>query len=145
MDSIDSRDFKVTSGAIPGGRKVYFSGERNPSVQVPMREIALHPSAKEPAQVVYDTSGPYTDPNARIDIMAGLPRLRDPWVRARGDVEEYEGRTVKPEDNGRTSNLVAEFPAKRRPLRAKAGASVSQMEYARRGIVTPEMEYIAIR
>ncbi len=145
MDSIEPREFKVTTGPIPGGQKMYVSGERNPSLRVPMREIALHPSAKEPPQVVYDTSGPYTDPQHTIDINAGLPRLRDAWIRARGDVEEYEGRTVRPEDNGRTSNLVPEFPAKRRPLRARNGASVSQMEYARRGIVTPEMEYIAIR
>jgi phosphomethylpyrimidine synthase len=145
MDSIEPREFKVTTGPIPGGRKIYVSGERNPSVRVPMREIALHPSAKEPPQVVYDTSGPYTDPNARIDIMAGLPRLKEAWIRARGDVEEYAGRAVRPEDNGNTANPVAEFPAKRRPLRAKQGGNVTQMEYARRGIVTPEMEYIAIR
>src|SRR4029078_9337690 len=94
MDSIEPREFKVTTGPIPGGQKMYVSGERNPSLRVPMREIALHPSAKEPPQVVYDTSAPYTDPQHTIDINGGLPRLRDAWIRARGDVEEYEGRAL---------------------------------------------------
>ena len=137
----------VTTGSLPASRKIFLKGERNPDVRVPMREIALDPSAKEPPVLVYDTSGPYTDPDAKIDIHKGLPRLRAPWIRARGDVEEYAGRVVKPEDNGTVDqkHLVAEFPVRNRPLRAKAGKAVTQLEYARRGIVTPEMEYIAIR
>jgi phosphomethylpyrimidine synthase len=137
----------VTTGSLPASRKVYLNGARNPDIQVPMREISLDPSANEPPVRVYDTSGPYTDPDTEIDIHKGLPRLRANWIRARGDVEEYEGRTVKAEDNGTVDrkHLVAEFPVRHRPLRAKTGQSVTQFEYARRGIVTPEMEYIAIR
>ncbi|HLI10758.1 MAG TPA: phosphomethylpyrimidine synthase ThiC [Alphaproteobacteria bacterium] len=137
----------VTTGALPASRKVYLSGERHDDIRVPMREIALDPSAKEPPVLVYDTSGPYTDPAAKIDIHKGLPRLRESWIRARGDVEEYEGRVVKPEDNGHVDqkHLVAEFPIHNKPLRAKGGQAVTQLDYARRGIVTPEMEFIAIR
>ncbi|HEY6334925.1 MAG TPA: phosphomethylpyrimidine synthase ThiC [Alphaproteobacteria bacterium] len=137
----------VTTGSLPASRKVYLNGARNPDMQVPMREISLDPSANEPPVRVYDTSGPYTDPDTEIDIHKGLPRLRANWIRARGDVEEYDGRTVKAEDNGTVDrkHLVAEFPVRHRPLRAKTGQSVTQFEYARRGIVTPEMEYIAIR
>src|SRR5205085_12124699 len=98
----------------------------------------------------YDTSGPYTDPNIRIDIMAGLPELRRDWILARGDVEEVLQREVRPEDNGQLgpdrSGGVAPFPnVRRKVLRAKAGANVSQMHYARQGIITPEMEYVAVR
>jgi phosphomethylpyrimidine synthase len=115
-------------------------------VRVPMREISLHETAKEPPVVVYDTSGPYTDPAETIDIEAGLKRLREPWIKARGDVEEYEGRTVKLEDNNATGeHLVPEFPALRKPMRGINGAAVSQVKYARDGIITPEMEFIAIR
>jgi phosphomethylpyrimidine synthase len=137
----------VTTGSLPASRKVFIAGERNPDVRVPLREIALDPSAKEPPVWVYDTSGPYTDPSAKIDIYQGLPRLREAWIRARGDVEEYDGRHVKPEDNGNVEgkHLVAEFPVRNKPLRAKGGVAVTQLEYARRGIVTPEMEFIAIR
>ena len=137
----------VTTGPLPASRKIYVAGTRFPDIRVPMREIDLHPSANEPPVVVYDTSGPYSDPSATIDIDKGLPRLREPWIRARGDVEEYEGRAVKPEDNGGATGekLVPEFPNKRRPLRAKAGTAVTQIAYARAGIVTPEMEFIAIR
>ena len=137
----------VTTGSLPASRKVYLNGARNPDVRVPMREISLDPSAGEPPVRVYDTSGPYTDPDAKIDIYEGLPRLRTKWIGARGDVEEYEGRAVKAEDNGSVDgkHRVAEFPLRHRPLRARAGQSVTQLEYARRGIVTPEMEYIAIR
>jgi phosphomethylpyrimidine synthase len=115
-----------------------------------MREIALDPSANEPPLRVYDTSGPYTDPAASIDIMAGLPRLRHDWITARGDVEAYDARQIKPEDNGQLgpdrSGGVRPFPnVNRRPLRARAGGNVSQMHYARRGIITPEMEYVAAR
>ena len=115
-----------------------------------MREIDLEPGCGEPPLRVYDCSGPYTDPNASIDINAGLPQLRRDWIVARGDVEEYDARDVRPEDNGQLgpdrSGGVAPFPnVVKRPLRAKAGANVSQMHYARRGIITPEMEYVAVR
>ncbi|HUC62123.1 MAG TPA: phosphomethylpyrimidine synthase ThiC [Alphaproteobacteria bacterium] len=140
-------EIAVTTGSLPASRKVYRAGTSSAGLRVPMREIALEPSAKEPPVTVYDTSGPYTDPEATIDIYRGLPRLRDAWIRARGDVEEYQGRHVKPEDNGNVDpkNLVPEFPVRNRPLRAKGNVAVTQLDYARRGIVTPEMEFIAIR
>jgi phosphomethylpyrimidine synthase len=135
----------VTTGPIRGSRKVHVG-----SLRVAMREIELEPSSGEPPVRVYDTSGPYTDPAAHIAIAAGLPPLRRPWQLARGDVEEYAPREVRPEDNGQLgpdrSGGVPPFPtALRRPLRAKAGGNISQMHYARRGIITPEMEYVAER
>ncbi len=137
----------VVSGPIPGSRKVYASGCAHPELRVPFREVALHPSAKEPPVTLYDPSGPYTDPDAVIDINKGLARTREAWVVARGDVEYVEGREVKPEDNGNVGaeKLTPQFPDLPRVLRAKAGANVTQLEYARRGIITPEMEYVAIR
>ncbi|NOZ65293.1 MAG: phosphomethylpyrimidine synthase ThiC [Alphaproteobacteria bacterium] len=138
---------KVSTGPLPASRKIYVSGTVAPDIRVPMREIDLHPSAGEKPVRVYDTSGPYTDPDVEIDIYKGLPRLRDGWIKARGDVEEYDGRDIKPEDNGNAMGkyLVEEFAVKHRPLKAKKGQNVTQMDYARRGIITPEMEYIAIR
>ncbi|MCZ4343377.1 phosphomethylpyrimidine synthase ThiC [Sphingomonadaceae bacterium G21617-S1] len=149
MADIPARtEMKVTTGPIRGSRKIHVEGPGG--IRVAMREIALEPSAKEPPVRVYDCSGPYTDDKAHIEIMAGLPALRRDWIMARGDVEEYEGRGVKPEDNGLKgpdrAGGVAPFPnVVQRPLRAKAGQNVSQMHYARRGIITPEMEYVAIR
>jgi phosphomethylpyrimidine synthase len=146
MADIPARtELKVTTGPIRGSKKIYV-GER----RVAMREITLEPSSGEPPVRVYDTSGPYTDPDARIDIMAGLPALRRDWIIGRGDVESYDARSVKPEDNGLTgpdrAKGVEPFPhVVRRPLRAKAGMNVSQMHYARRGIITAEMEYVAER
>ncbi|MFY7744383.1 MAG: phosphomethylpyrimidine synthase ThiC, partial [Erythrobacter sp.] len=138
----------VTTGPIRGSRKVYVGARTGSGIRVAMREIDLE--GGEPSVRVYDTSGPYTDPNAHIDINAGLPQLRRDWIMARGDVEDYQGREVKPEDNGRLgpdrSGGVPQYPnAVKRPLRAKAGMNVSQMHYARRGIITPEMEYVAER
>ncbi len=137
----------VTTGPLQGSRKVYAAGCAHPDLRVPFREVALHPSANEPPLTIYDPSGPYTDPNATIDINAGLPRAREAWVKTRGDVEEIDGRAVKPEDNGNVAaeKLTPPFPKQPRVLRAKAGACVTQLEYARRGIITPEMEYVAIR
>jgi len=139
--------FTVTTGPLPASEKVYKSGELYPDLRVPMRDIHLHPTANEPPVTVYDTSGIYTEEGAEIDIYKGLPRTRHSWVTARGDVEAYEGRTVKPEDNGFAEGkyLVPEFPVRNQPLRAKDGKAVSQIAYARQGIVTPEMEFIAIR
>jgi phosphomethylpyrimidine synthase len=135
----------VTTGPIRGSRKVHVG-----PLGVAMREIMLEPTCGEPPLRVYDPSGPYTDSDARIDIMAGLPELRAPWIRARGDVEEVLQREVRPEDNGQLgpdrSGGVQPFPNVRKTvLRARPGANVSQMHYARRGIITPEMEYVAVR
>jgi len=146
MADIPARtELAVTTGPIRGSKKIHVG-----PLKVAMREIALEPSANEPPLRVYDTSGPYTDPQAQIDIMAGLPELRRDWIRSRGDVEEVAQREVRPEDNGQLgpdrSGGVQPFPNVRRTvLRAKPGMNVSQMHYARRGIITPEMEYVAIR
>ncbi|SDO75313.1 hydroxymethylpyrimidine synthase [Lutimaribacter pacificus] len=137
----------VTTGPLPASRRVWHKGERHPDIRVPMREIDLHPSAGEPPVTVYDSSGPYTDPAAGIAIDRGLPRLREGWVAARGDTETYDGRHVRPEDNGfaEGARLVPEFPVRHTPRRATGGRAVTQIAYARAGIVTPEMEFVAIR
>ncbi len=137
----------VTTGPLVGSRKVYASGCAHPDIRVPFREVALHPSANEPPLTIYDPSGPYTDANATIDIDAGLARPRAQWVLARGDVEEIDGRPVQDVDNGNVSpaKLTPAFPVKHKVLRAKGDACVTQLEYARRGIITPEMEFVAIR
>ncbi|WP_066481021.1 MULTISPECIES: phosphomethylpyrimidine synthase ThiC [unclassified Sphingomonas] len=151
MADIPARtELKVTTGPIRGSRKVHVAAPQNPAVRVAMREIHLEPSSGEPPLRVYDTSGPYTDPDARIDIMAGLPELRSAWIRARNDVEEVAQREVRPEDNGQLgpdrSGGVQPFPnVRKKVLRARPGMNVSQMHYARRGIITPEMEYVATR
>ncbi|MBU3077074.1 phosphomethylpyrimidine synthase ThiC [Sphingomonas quercus] len=146
MADIPARtEMRVTTGPIRGSAKIHVGPYR-----VAMREISLEPGSGEAPVRVYDTSGPYSDPAAQIDIMAGLPELRRDWIRGRGDVEEYPARAVKPEDNGQLgpdrSGGVPPFPRVRpRPLRAVAGGNVTQMHYARRGIITPEMEYVAER
>ncbi len=147
---IISDDFNVTTGPLPASEKIFVEGS-TPDIQVAMREITLS-DENEPKVRVYDTSGPYTDEKTKIDIREGLPKLRDDWIMARGDVEAYDGRTMKPEDNGfrnasqADQSSVTSFPkANRKPLRAKSGQNVSQMHYAKKGIITPEMEYIAIR
>ncbi|WP_156840337.1 phosphomethylpyrimidine synthase ThiC [Novosphingobium aquimarinum] len=151
MADINSKlEIGVTTGPIRGSRKIHVPSPTNPNVRVAMREIQLEPSSGEAPVRVYDCSGPYTDPDATIDIQAGLPQLRREWQLARGDVEAYDGRDTRPEDNGQLgpdrSGGVPAFPnVVKRPLRAKAGANLSQMHYARRGIVTPEMEYVATR
>ncbi|MCB1563000.1 MAG: phosphomethylpyrimidine synthase ThiC [Alphaproteobacteria bacterium] len=131
----------VTRGPLPASKKAYI-GDLN----VPMREIAL---GNGKHFTVYDTSGPYTDESAQLDIMRGLPKLRRPWILERGDVEEIEGRRVQAVDNGYKKPEERKhepFPATpEKPLRAKAGKNVSQMHYARQGLITKEMEYIAIR
>ncbi len=138
---------KITTGGLPASRKIYVSGEMHPDIRVPMREIATHPTAGEAPLPVYDSSGRYTDPEVLTDIKQGLPQLRRAWVEARGDVEEYEGREITSADNGfvEGDRLTPEFPVKPRPLRGKDGAAPTQLAYARAGIITPEMEYIAIR
>ncbi len=138
--------FRVTTGPLPASRKIFVPGSRE-DIRVAMREIELDPSSGEPPLVVYDTSGPYTDPAVTIDVTKGLPPLRQKWIEERGDTEEVEPRPVRPEDNGNVSAdaLAPEFPRTRKPRRAKNGQAVTQLAYARRGIITPEMEYVAIR
>src|SRR5438128_2612537 len=142
-------ELRVTTGPFPASRKVCVPARLHSEISVGMREIDLDPSADEPPVRAYDTSGPYSDPAIEIDINRGLPELRKPWVLARGDVEFYEGREVKPEDNGLRrgeDSAVSLFDRGRRQvLRAKAGAGVTQLAYARRAIITPEMEYVAVR
>jgi len=140
-------DFSVTTGPLPASKKIYVQGRLHPGLRVAMRETAL--SGGEPAVRSYDPSGPYTDATVKIDIRQGLPSLRQPWIEGRGDVAAYTGRTARPEDNGAKSNGNASFECfsrgNRQPLRAKPGKCVTQLHYARAGIVTPEMEYVAIR
>ena len=142
----------ATTQPFAKSRKVYVQGSR-PDIQVPFREISLSdtPSAfgadKNPPVMVYDTSGPYTDPTAKIDIRSGLPALRAKWIEERNDTEQLDGPTSTFGQQRKVDPELAEmrFNLTRLPRRAKAGMNVSQMHYARRGIITPEMEYIAIR
>ncbi|OWX98990.1 phosphomethylpyrimidine synthase ThiC [Thioclava sp. IC9] len=138
---------KITTGPLPASRKIYVEGALHEGLRVPMREIAVHPTAGEAPLPVYDSSGPYTDPEVTTDINAGLAPLRRAWIEARGDVERYTGRDVRPEDNGfaQGARLTPEFPVRRQPMRAKGDRAVTQLAYARAGIITPEMEFVAIR
>lgn len=137
----------VTTGPLPASTKVHRPGVLFPNLRVPMREIALHPSAAEPPLTVYDSSGAYTDQAAVTAIDQGLPRLRAGWLVARADVMAYDGRPVQPADNGfvGTDRLTPEFPQRHRPLRAKGTGAVTQLAAARAGVITPEMEFVAIR
>ena len=166
MSTINSSSSATHSSEtqLPNSQRVYVAGNQ-PGVSVPFREISQHVTrsvngsveVNEPLRV-YDTSGPWGDPDFSGDVRDGLTPLRRRWIIERGDVEEYQGRTVQPVDNGYRSAQEAEsarekargrleeFPGLRRaPLRAKAGRVVTQMHYARRGLITPEMEFIAIR
>ncbi|MBU2607574.1 MAG: phosphomethylpyrimidine synthase ThiC [Alphaproteobacteria bacterium] len=162
---------KVTTGPLPASRKVYTHPPQAPDVAVPHREIDLHPSAGEPPLPVYDTSGPYTDPSVTIDVEKGLARDRRAWILERGNVEEYDGRDVRPEDNGGANgkHLARQFPVRHKPLRRKPAAPaaietssspcsmdqdttwnhgqdlLTQYEFARAGIITKEMVYVATR
>ncbi|HEY8385662.1 MAG TPA: phosphomethylpyrimidine synthase ThiC [Porticoccaceae bacterium] len=128
---------------LPASRKVYVPHPQRSDIRVPMREIAL--SNGERARL-YDTSGPYTDPSVNIDIHRGLAALRASWLEARGDTESYRGRDVRPSDDGAQGIAPLFNPAlQRHPRRGRSGVNVTQMHYARRGIITPEMEYIALR
>ena len=137
----------VTTGPLPASRKQYSHPLADPSLSVPRRLIDLHPSANEEPVPVYDTSGPYSDPAIQIDVEKGLPRTRADWVLARGGVETYEGRATKPEDNGgATGNYLArEFPIRHKPMRGLQNQPVTQYEFARAGIITKEMIYVAER
>jgi len=137
---------------IPGSRKIHVQGSRA-DLRVPLREIVqaqtpgLFGGEENPPIAVYDTSGPYTDPDYQVDLVAGLPAMRAPWIADRGDTEALSGLSSEfSRRHAEAPELAAlRFPSRRTPRRAKAGANVSQMHYARRGIITPEMEYIAIR
>ena len=150
---------------FPKSRRVYVQGSR-PDIQVPMREIALQDTrlpdgsleGNDPIRV-YDTSGSWGDPQFHGDCTRGLPKLREGWILERDDVESYQGRSVKPQDDGYLSEAHMETAAQKnvnsqfiefehtlpRVYRAKSGHGVTQLHYARQGIITPEMEYIAIR
>jgi len=150
--------------ALPNSRRIYINGNL-PGVRVPFREISQNQTRNfsgaledNPPVRVYDTSGPWGDPSANCDVRSGLPTPRRDWIMDRGDVEEYQGRDIKPIDDGyltfdaanqarhKEKGRLEDFPAlTRTPLRAKSGRCVTQMHYARRGIITPEMEFIAIR
>lgn len=134
---------KITTGPLPASRKVYHAGQMY-DIRVPMREIAL--STGE-SLTVYDSSGPYTDPAVTVNIAQGLAETRGAWVVQRGDAESCEGRAITAADNGFADGeaLTPAFPVTRRPLRATAGRAVTQLAYARAGIITPEMEFVAIR
>ena len=156
-----------SSEQLPASTRVYVPGVLHPQIRVPFREIALSPTKTMSGAVevntpvrVYDCSGPWGDAAFSGDVEKGLPGVRAEWIRGRGDVEEYDGRDVSPQDNGYLSAshaqqasekrgglspLRAPDNAKRRPLRASAGHPVTQLWYARQGIITPEMEYIALR
>ncbi|MTJ82798.1 MAG: phosphomethylpyrimidine synthase ThiC [Telmatospirillum sp.] len=148
-DSHSADGFAVTTGALPSSRKIHVAGSRHPDLRVAMREIDLTATANEPPFRVYDTSGPYTDPAVRTDIRKGLAALRTPWIAARGDTQSCPPRTIRPEDNGLSGgeeSAVPLFDRGDRPvLVAREGRAVTQLAYARAGIVTPEMEYVAIR
>ncbi|MDB5366126.1 MAG: phosphomethylpyrimidine synthase ThiC, partial [Rhodospirillales bacterium] len=138
--------FTVSTGPLPASRKIHVAGALHPEVRVPLREITV--GGGEAPVRVYDSSGPYSDPNARIDVRKGLVKLRQAWIDGRGDVDTYDGRDVRPEDDGRKAagELLPRFDLTGfKPRRAKNGAAVTQLAYARRGIITPEMEFVAIR
>jgi phosphomethylpyrimidine synthase len=144
MTALD--DSPTTIGtAFPGSRKTYLQGSR-PDLQVPMREVELTTGDRV---VLYDTSGPYTDPSLRTDVRLGLPTLRSGWIAERQDTEEYDGRPVQPIDNGLKAhdhrNLDSVFAGTGKARRALPGRNVSQLHYARQGVITPEMEFVALR
>src|SRR4030081_2140973 len=137
----------VTTGPLPSSRKIFVTPDEASDVRVPLREIILSEGAGEPNLPVYDTTGPYTDPNVVIDVNAGLARNRIAWVKERGGVEEYEGRAVKPVDNGNVSaeKAAKAFTAYHKPLRGLDGHKITQLEFARAGIITKEMIFVAER
>lgn len=138
----------LTRDPLPGSQKVYFEGKIYSDIRVPMRRIDL---TNGDVLHVYDTSGPYTDPNIEIDVEQGIPAIRKEWIQSRSDVEEYEGRIMAPRDNGYSTEEQLEFVTAgskglvRTPIRAKEGKNVTQLHYARAGIITPEMEFVAMR
>ena len=166
---IAPKDAPDSQSSLPNSRRVYAPGSVHPDLRVPMREVDLSPAKKLDGSLdpnapvrVYDTSGPWGDPDFQGDVEQGLPALRKDWILSRGDVAEYEGRPVTPNDDGYLTAVhenhalkaaasngdgLGRFPeaSRRRPLRGSAGHPVTQLWYARQGIITPEMEFIAIR
>jgi phosphomethylpyrimidine synthase len=138
----EATNLSVTTGPIPGSRK-HYAGD----LAVAMRVVDLPHDAQQSSLPLYDTSGPYTDPAAAIDLACGLLRRRADWIAARGDTELYDGRAIHPLDNGRLdgASAIPLCPAPHQPRRALHGQAVTQLAYAKRGIVTPEMEYVALR
>ena len=136
----------VTTGPVAGSRKVYSAPAAHPDIAVPFREVDLHPAANEAPVRLYDTSGPFTDRHFVLNLDAGLPQVRSNWIAKRG-FERVAPRPVKPEDNGFASadRLVPACPATRQVLAGGNGALVTQYEFARAGIVTEEMIYVAKR
>jgi len=147
-DTLTTSNELLTRDPLPASSKVYIKGKIHKDIRVPMRKIEL---SNDTELGVYDTSGPYTDPSIEIDVGKGIPAIRKEWIARRGDVEEYEGRIMAPEDNGYSTDEQLEFVTAgskglvRTPLRAKKGQNISQLHYARQGIITPEMEFVAIR
>jgi phosphomethylpyrimidine synthase len=139
----------IPTGERAGSRKVYVAGELYPDIRVPFREVAVHPSANEPPVTIYDSSGPYTDPTVTIDIKRGLPLVKSSWQLDRGDIAPVANpREVKPEDNGHASgrHLAPRFDvSNHKVFKGVHGRPTTQYEYAQAGIITPEMEYVAIR
>ncbi len=144
--TVQQRPAAVTTGPIAGSRKIYSAVPERADIAVPFREIDLHPSAREEPLRLYDTSGPFTDPAVAIDLETGLAALRGPWIAGRG-FAAIDARAVKPEDNGGAAGekLVAPCPAARMVLRAAAGKPATQLEFARAGIITEEMRFVAHR
>ncbi len=154
-----------TGSSFPNSRRVYVEGKLDKDIRVPFREITQSPTKSgdgefenNPPFRVYDTSGPWGDPAQQYEVNQGLPLMRQRWISQRGDVEEYTGREAKPEDDGyltegyeeyvsrREGDTSKQFPEfSRKPLRARGGRAVTQLYYAKRGIITPEMEFVAIR
>jgi len=144
MDNIIATP-KVTTGPLPASQKIYVTPEEAPELSVPLREITLS-EPTEPKVRVYDTTGPYTDPTIAIDVSKGLARTRRGWVLARGGVEEYTGRPIQPIDNGNVkTSALQPFPNTPRPLRGLDGKPITQFEWARQGVITKEMIYVAAR
>ena len=137
----------VTTGPIAGSRKIYAVPQAAPDLRVPLREIPLSEGAGEAPMRVYDPSGVYTDNDVAIDVEAGLKRTRVDWVRERGGIEDYDGRPIKPVDNGNVSgkHLARNFPNTPRPMQGLAGKPITQLEWARNGVITKEMIYVAER
>src|SRR6202047_2874710 len=131
----------VTTGPIAGSRKIFSVPDGAPDLRVPLREIPLSEGSGEEPVRVYDPSGPYTDNDVAIDVETGLKRARISGVKERGGVEEYDGRPIKPVDNGNASgkHLARNFPNTPKPMRGQATSALTQLEWARAGVVTKEM------
>ncbi|WP_144393592.1 phosphomethylpyrimidine synthase ThiC [Pleionea sediminis] len=146
QERISDRTTSITQAPLPASKKVFIKSDRNPEVSVPMRQINLTDGTNI---TLYDTSGPYTDPNHHINVHLGIPSIRKNWLESRHDTELYDGRPMIPADNGHTDQDKAfkyfNPDLQRTPRRAKQGCNVTQLHYARKGIITPEMEFVSLR